>query len=142
MAKMNLKEEDLLKLKIQKKSDTNIRFALFNFELAPNKIENFVDKFSDIYFNNRMKKYIFIIRICYDEFKNILQKIEDKFESKSFKDYLLTIQEEKEISESKNAIMNFNLAKIGILEKNANFAFEKLVQLNINEMKSLKKNYL
>ena len=140
---MNLKGEDLLKLKIQKKSDSNTRFALFNFELVPNKIENSIDKFSDIYYNNnRMKKYIFIIRICYDEFKNILQKIEDKFESKSFKDYLLKIQEEKEISESKNAIMNFNLAKIGILEKNVNFAFEKLVQLNINEMKSLKKNYL
>ena len=84
------------------------------------------------------------MKICYDELKDILKLIKDKFNSNSFEDYLLKIQKEKEkeISESNNSIMNFNLAKIGILEKNVDLAFKKIVELNLKEINELKMNYL
>ena len=141
LLKMHLTKEELLNIKLQRKS--NNRFGQFNFELAPNKICEYFDKFGDVYYNNNMmKKYILLIRMCYDEFKNIFNIIKEKFNSKNFEDYLLQIQNEEEISELNNAIMNYNLAKIKILENNVNLAFEKLIQLNINKINKLKENYL
>jgi len=141
LLKMNLRKEDFEKIKLQRKSNT--RFASFNFELFPNKINEYILRFSDIYYNNNMsKKFFLIIKMCYDELKDILKIIKDKFNSNTFEDYLLKIQNQKEISESNNAIMNFNLAKIGILQKNVNLAFQKLVKFNIKEINDLKLNYL
>ncbi len=138
---MNLRKEDFEKIKLQRKPNT--RFASFNFELFPNKINEYILRFSDIYYNNNMsKKFFLIIKMCYDELKDILKIIKDKFNSNTFEDYLLKIQNQKEISESNNAIMNFNLAKIGILQKNVNLAFQKLVKFNIKEINDLKLNYL
>ena len=38
--------------------------------------------------------------------------------------------------------MNFNLAKIGILRKNVDLSFKKIVNLFINDIDTLKINYL
>ena len=139
-SQMILKKEDLSKVKLLRISNTE--FTL-DFELFPNKINEYIHRFCDIYYNNNtMKKYVMIIRICYDELKDILKIIKDIFNSNSFEDYLLKIQKEKEISQSNNAIMNFNLAKIGILEKNVDLAFKKIVELNLKEINELKMNYL
>ena len=139
-SQMILKKEDLSKVKLLRISNTE--FTL-DFELFPNKINEYIHRFCDIYYNNNtMKKYVMIIKTCYDELKDILKIIKDKFNSNSFEDYLLKIQKEKEISQSNNAIMNFNLAKIGILEKNVDLGFKKIVELNMKEINELKKNYL
>ena len=138
---MHYKPEDILKIKLQKKE--NVRYVLFNFELFPNKINDYINRFGDLYYNNNiMKKYIFIIRMCFDELKGLLRIIKEKFNSENFVEYLLKIQKEKEISESNNEIMNFNLAKIRILERNVDLAFKKIVELNINEINGFKMNYL
>ena len=141
LLKMNLKKEDFEKIKLQRKSNT--MFASFNFELFPSKINEYIHRFTNIYYNNnKIKKYFLIIKMCYDELNDIIKKIKDKFNSNRFEDYLFKIQNEKEISESNNAIMNFNLAKIGIIQKNVNLAFKKLVEINIKEINDLKLNYL
>ena len=81
------------------------------------------------------------MRICFDEMNEILKIIKKRFKSKSFEKYLFKVQKKKEISENKNAIMNFNLAKIGILRKNVDLSFKKLVKLYINEINGFKINY-
>ena len=140
LLKMNLKKDDLEKLKLQRQG--NIKYIFLNFKLFPNKIDGFLDKFSKAYFNNNLiKKYIFIIRICFEELNDLLKIIKQKFESKNFEEYLLRAQDEKEISQTKNALMNFNLAKIRILRKNVELSFENLIKLYINDINSFKMNY-
>ena len=137
---MNLKKDDLEKLKLQRQG--NIKYIFLNFKLFTNKIDGFLDKFSKAYFNNNLiKKYIFIIRICFEEMNDLLKIIKQKFESKNFEEYLLRAQDEKEISQTKNALMNFNLAKIRILRKNVELSFENLIKLYINDINSFKMNY-
>ena len=141
LLKMKLKPNYLRQLKFKKQENNNIK-AHFNFQLYNNKIDEFTDNFSNAYFNNDLvKKFIFIMRICFDEMNEILKIIKKRFKSKSFEKYLLKVQKKKEISENKNAIMNFNLAKIGILRKNVDLSFEKLVNLYLNEINAFKINY-
>ena len=141
LLKMKLKPNYLRQLKFKRQENNNIK-AHFNLQLYNNKIDEFTDNFSNAYFNNDLvKKFIFIMRICFDEMNEILKIIKKRFKSKSFEKYLLKVQKEKEISENKNAIMNFNLAKIGILRKNVDLSFEKLVNLYLNEINAFKINY-
>ena len=141
LLKMKLKPNYLQQLKFKRQENNNIK-AHFNLQLYNNKIDEFTDNFSNAYFNNDLvKKFIFIMRICFDEMNEILKIIKKRFKSKSFEKYLLKVQKKKEISENKNAIMNFNLAKIGILRKNVDLSFEKLVKLYINEINGFKINY-
>jgi hypothetical protein len=118
------------------------RFAVVTFELNPNKINDYIYIFTDIYYNNIIKSFIMIIRMCYDEVKEISRILRYKYKSRSFENYLLKIQKIEENSDIKSEIMKFNLAKINVLEKNVNLAFEKIVKYNINEIANLKINYI
>ena len=118
------------------------RFAVVTFELNPNKINDYIYIFTDIYYNNIIKSFIMIIRMCYDEFKEISRILRYKYKSRSFENYLLKIQKIEENSDIKSEIMKFNLAKINVLEKNVNLAFKKIVKYNINEIANLKINYI
>ena len=135
----NMKKEDILKIRAY--TYKNKRFANISFELIPNKIDDLIYNIGKIYYNKSViKSFIMILRICYDELKDIFKTIKEKY--KSYEDYLLKIQNEKEISEINNAIMKFNLAKKNILEKNVNLVFKEIVKLKMNEIYDIKSNYI
>ena len=141
LLKMKIKPNDLKNLKFKRQE--NIINTNFSFQLFHNKMDTFTDNCINAYFNKDLvKKYIFIIKMCFDEMNEILKIIKKKFKSKNLEGYLLKVQKEKEISENKNAIMNFNLAKIGILRKNVDLSFKKIVDLFMNDIDTLKINYV
>lgn len=139
MTLTNMKKEDILKIKAYRFK--NKRFANFTFELLPNKIDDLIYNIGEIYYNkSAIKFFIMILRMCYDELKDIFKTIKEKY--KSYEDYLLKIQNEKEISEINDTIMKMNLAKINILDKNVNLAFRKIVELKMKEIYDIKSNYI
>ena len=139
MTLTNMKKEDILKIKAYRFK--NKRFANFTFELIPNKIDDLIYNIGEIYYNkSAIKFFIMILRMCYDELKDIFKTIKEKY--KSYEDYLLKIQNEKEISEINDTIMKMNLAKINILDKNVNLAFKKIVELKMKEIYDIKSNYI
>lgn len=126
------------KFEIDEKSKTFI----FSYELYPNKISESIYNFGTIYFNENIQKtFFFLIKMCYDELKEIYRIINNRYKL-NFKDYLIKIQEEKNISETNAAINEFNLAKIFILEKNINLAYKKLLFLNFKEIQDIKLDYI
>ena len=81
------------------------RFAVVTFELNPNRINDYIYKFTNIYYNNIIiKSFIMIIRMCYDEFKEISRILRYKYKSRSFENYLLKIQKIEENSGINNEI--------------------------------------
>ena len=141
LLKSNLNSEQLKNLKIF--NYLNKRHANLTFELIPNKINDFIRKISLGYFkNNKLKSFTEIIKICFDELKNIKNIIKDKFKSENFEDYLLKIQKEEKINVINSIIMKFNLVKINILQKNVRLATKKIIELNMKEIANLKQNYL
>ena len=126
------------KFEIDEKSKTFI----FSYELYPNKISESIYNFGTIYFNENIQKtFFFLIKMCYDELKEIYRIINNRYKL-NFKDYLIKIQEEKNNSETNAAINEFNLAKIFILEKNINLAYKKLLFLNFKEIQDIKLDYI
>ena len=126
------------KIEIDEKS----KKFLFSYELYPNKISESIYNFGRIYFNENIKKTLyFLVKICNVELKEIYRIINNRYKL-SFKDFLINIQEEKNISETNEAINEFNLAKIFILEKNVNLAYKKLVFFNFKEIQDIKSNYI
>lgn len=137
----NMKTEEIKKIKIFK--HLNTRYANVNFELIPNKINDFLHKICLAYFNNNiLKSFTMVIKMCFDELNSISRFIKDKFKTEKFEDYLLKIQKEEEMIEINSTIMKFNLVKINILEKNIKLATEKIIELNANEIANLKQNYI
>ena len=124
----------------------------FKFHLIANKTEDYLYRFGIIYYfwwrthshdNNSQFRHIakqaltLILRMCYDELKEIRIKMEEDFD-----DYLLKTQEDKNLTELNKKLRHFNMEKIHLINKNINYLFNHLRLLNYNEIKQKKDLYV
>ena len=124
----------------------------YQFKIRGNKIDELLYRFGVIYFhwlatnvnNNQNIMYrtiakralTFIMRLIYDEMKEIKIRMECDFD-----DYLLRTQMDENLSELNKKLRNFTMEKVHVLNKNVNMILKDLVTLNYNEILNKKETY-
>ena len=126
--------------------------AWFKFVLLANKTNDLLYRFGLIYFNwwkthshdeNKEFRHIakqsltFILRMCYDEFKEIRNRMEVDFD-----EYLLKTQNDDTLTEINKLLREFTMEKIHLLHKNVKYLYKDLAILNYNEIKQKKDEYI
>ena len=124
----------------------------YQFKLRGSKIDDLLYRFGVIYFHwlateNNEKNIVyrtiakrdltFIMRICYDEIKNIKFRMECDFD-----DYLLRTQMDDTLTELNRKLRNFTMEKVHMINNNVNLVFKDLVILNYNEILGKKDSYI
>ena len=124
----------------------------FKFELSADKTNSYLYRFAVIYFywwknhsndrNTQFKHFTkqaltLIIRMCYDELKEIKKRMEVDFD-----EYLLKTQKNNNITEINRKIRNFNIEKMHLIHKNINYLYNELIVLNYNDIKRKKDIYV
>lgn len=148
----NLKRHNLDPNLLQFKRENRGYGASLSFELFANKTSDYLYRFGIIYFfwwktyaHDELSDYrhiakqslTFILRMCYDEIKEIIKRMKVGFEQ-----YLLRTQNDKNLTELNKKLRNFNLEKVHLLHKNLKFLYNDLVILNYNEIKQNKNKYM
>ena len=148
----NLKENNFDPSFFEFKNLNSGHEAWFKFNLIANKTNYDLYRFGIIYFNwwethshNKNKQFrhiskqslTFILRMCYDELKNIKSRMEIGFD-----EYLLKTQEDDKLTELNRKLRDFNMEKIHLIHKNINFLYKDLTILNYNEIKRRKDMYV
>jgi hypothetical protein len=142
----NLKQFNISQNSFEISKENNGKELKFKFILFADKINDILYKFGQVYFNwwrkssNKYNLYgkidkqiwTFIFRICYDEIKNIKNKIRIN------NDDVLKTQENETISE----VTKFNLEKMNVLFKNINYTYKYLILSHFNEIKNQKIKYI
>ena len=126
--------------------------AWFKFELKANRTNYYIYRFGIIYFNwwrtlsrdkNSQFRHIskqaltLILRMCYDELKEIKSRMEVGFD-----EYLLKTQEDKNLTELNRKLRNFTMEKVHLLHKNVHYLYNELIVLNYNDIKRKKDIYV
>ena len=124
----------------------------YKFELLANKTGDYLYRFGIIYFNwwkthTRDKDNTFrhiakqslalILRMCYDELKEIKERMEVNFD-----EYLFKTQEDKNLTDLNKKLRQFNMEKVHLIHKNIGYLYENLGLLNYNEIKQNKEKYI
>jgi hypothetical protein len=122
------------------------------FELSADKTNSYLHRFAIVYFywwknhsndrNTQFKHFTkqaltLIIRMCYDELKEIKKRMEVDFD-----EYLLKTQENNNITEINRKIRNFNIEKIHLIHKNINYLYNDLIISNYDDIKRKKDIYV
>ena len=148
----NLKENNFDPSFFEFKNLNSGHEAWFKFNLIANKTNYDLYRFGIIYFNwwethshNKNKQFrhiskqslTFILRMCYDELKNIKSRM-----GIGIDEYLLKTQEDDKLTELNRKLRDFNMEKIHLIHKNINFLYKDLTILNYNEIKRRKDMYV
>lgn len=138
---------DLFKFRSENKG----RIALLKLELLPDKINDDLYKFGIIYYNwlktksnknnelNNFEKQslMFIIRMCYDELREIANVMEVDFD-----EYIYRTQVDQGLSDLNKNLRNFTMEKVHFIQKNINYLYNNLAYMNYHEIMKKKEIYL
>ena len=123
----------------------------YQFKIRVNKIDELLYRFAIMYFhwrttlnNNQNVIYktiakralTFILRLCYDEIKEIKSRMECDFD-----DYLLRTQMDESLSDTNKKLRNFTMEKVHVINKNVNMILRDLVILNYNDILNKREVY-
>ena len=123
----------------------------YQFKIRGNKIDELLYRFAIMYFhwrttlnNNQNVIYktiakralTFILRLCYDEIKEIKSRMECDFD-----DYLLRTQMDESLSDTNKKLRNFTMEKVHVINKNVNMILRDLVILNYNDILNKREVY-
>ena len=148
----NLKRHNLHPSIFQYKRENLGYDAWFKFELLANNTNALLYRFGLIYFNwwkihshdeNKEFRHIakqsltLILRMCYDELKEIKNRMEVDFD-----EYLLKTQNYNNLTETNKLLREFTMEKIHLLNKNIKYLYKDLALLNYNEIKQKKDEYI
>ena len=138
---------DLFKFRSENKG----RIALLKLELLPDKINDDLYKFGIIYYNwlktksnknNKLNNFekqslMFIIRMCYDELREIANVMEVDFD-----EYIYRTQVDQGLSDLNKNLRNFTMEKVHFIQKNINYLYNNLAYMNYHEIMKKKEIYL
>ena len=148
----NLKRHNLHPSIFQYRRENIGHEAWFKFELLANKTSDLLYRFGIIYFHwwrihshdehndfrhIAKQSLTLILRMCYDELKNIKKRMEVGFD-----EYLFKTQEDSNLTEFNKKVRNFTMEKVHLLHKNIKYLYKYLVILNYNEIKQKKDVYI
>ena len=123
----------------------------YKFKLRGDKIDDYLYRFGIIFFHwwamqNNDKNIVYrtiakraltlIMRLCYDEMKNIKDRMECDID-----DYLLRTQMDDTLTILNKKLRNFTMEKVHLLHKNVNMLLKDLVVLNYYEITGKKETY-